>query len=436
MSVTVEVMNVLPHSPADKSGFLKGDIVLSVNKNEIRDVLDYQFYTSEKKLSVEVHRGPEILTLKVSKDEYEDLGLEFETYLMDKKQTCRNKCIFCFIDQNPKGMRDTIYFKDDDSRMSFIAGNYITLTNMSDADVDRIIKQHISPINISVHTTNPELRCKMMSNKNAGKVLDYIKRFADAEIWMNMQIVLCPDINDGKELEKTLADLSEFVPAVQSIAIVPVGLTKYRKGLFPLRSFTKEECSEVIDLVEKYGDGFLEKFGTRLCYPSDEFYLSASRELPCEEFYEDFSQLDNGVGMIRSLLCDVERAVEDEKKRAYTPAPFSVATGFAAFDCIDKAIDIVCKKLYGKRDFVELYKIKNDFFGESVTVAGLVTGGDLISQLKGKKLGERLYIPKVMLRYEQDKFLDDVTLEEAKKELGVDIVPVDTCGDAFVKLFM
>ncbi len=432
----VTVKSVIPHSPADKAGILNGDIIVSVNGNDIRDVLDYDFYTAEKKLKLSIKRGESLLCVNISKGEYENIGCEFDTFLMDKKQSCRNKCIFCFVDQNPKGMRETVYFKDDDERMSFLSGNYITLTNLSERDVERIIKMHISPVNISVHTTEPELRVMMMANKNAGASLSIIDKLADAGIWMNMQIVLCPGINDGVHLEKTLSDLAKFIPAVKSIAIVPVGLTKHREGLFPLRSFTKDECKEVIKTVNRFGDGFFEKYGERLCFASDEFYLTAKEDLPSEEFYDGFPQLDNGVGMIRSFLSDVMLELEDAKPKKALPEKFSVATGYAAYESICKATEMICKKLYGgDSSFVNIFRIKNDFYGESVTVAGLVTGGDLIAQLKGKELGKKLYIPDVMLRYEKDKFLDDVTVSEVSEKLGVELVPVCTGGAEFAELF-
>ncbi len=382
-----------------------------------------------------VHRGPELLTLKVRKDEYEQFGCEFDSYLMDKKRSCRNKCAFCFIDQNPKGMRESIYFKDDDSRMSFLAGNYITLTNLSDEDVERIIKMHISPINVSVHTTNPELRVKLMNNKNAGKCLSYLDKFAENGIWLNAQIVLCPELNDGKELERSLTDLEKYIPALQSIAVVPVGLTKHREGLYPLRAFTKEEAAEVIATVNRFGDRFLEKYGDRICYSADELYLKAELPIPEESFYGDYPQFDNGVGLLRSFISDVDYCLQEEEILA-EPVPFSVATGYAAYPTLDESAERICQKYFkGDRSFIKLYKIKNVFFGESVNVAGLVTGGDLIKELEGKPLGKRLYIPKVMLRYEMDRFLDDVSLDEVSNKLNVEVVPLDADGTSFFRLF-
>lgn len=422
-------------SCAEKCGIKPSDIIISIDGNNICDVIDYDFYTSDESFTVLVHRGSELLSFKVKKDEYEPFGCEFDSFLIDKKQSCKNKCAFCFIDQNPKGMRESIYFKDDDSRMSFLAGNYITLTNLSDSDAERIIKMHISPINISVHTTNPELRVKLMNNKNAGKCLSYMDAFAENGIWMNVQIVLCPEINDGKELERSLTELERYIPALQSIAVVPVGLTKHRDGLFPLRGFTKDEAANVIETVNRFGDGFLEKYGERICYVSDEFYLKAELPIPDDEYYGDYPQFDNGVGLIRSFISDVEYCLEDEKI-AKKPKPFSVATGYGAYSTLCEASERICAKFFGgDESFVNIYRIKNEFFGESVNVAGLVTGSDLIKSLEGEPLGETLYIPKVMLRYEMDRFLDDVTLDELSERLNVEVVPVETDGTAFFKLF-
>jgi putative radical SAM enzyme (TIGR03279 family) len=319
--------------------------------------------------------------------------------------------------------------------MSFLAGNYITLTNLTDADVERIVKMHISPINVSVHTTNPELRVKLMANKNAGKCLSYMDTFAENGIWMNVQIVLCPELNDGAELERSLTELEKYIPALQSIAVVPVGLTKHREGLYPLRSFTKDEARAVIATVDRYGDAFLKKHGERICYCADELYIKAELPIPEEDYYGDYPQFDNGVGLIRSFKTDVSICMEDEKLKK-KPKPFSVVTGYAAYPTLNEALDRICTEYFeGDRSFVKLYKIKNEFFGDSVTVAGLVTGGDIIRELEGKQLGERLYIPKVMLRYEMDRFLDDVTVDELSEKLNVEVVPTDTDGAAFFELF-
>lgn len=431
----VTVYKVADGSLAAKAGIRVGDVIVSVNGKEICDVLDYDFYTSDEKLKLLVHRGAELLEFKIKKGQYESLGCEFETYLMDEKHSCRNKCVFCFIDQNPEGMRETVYFKDDDSRMSFISGNYITLTNLSEKEVCRIIDMHISPINISVHTTDPELRCRMMNNRFAGESLKYMRRFADAGIWMNAQIVACPEINDGEALKRTLTDLEEYLPALQSVAVVPVGLTKHRCGLEPLKAYTKESARELIALVDGFGNEFLKKYGTRLCFCSDEFYLKAELPLPNEDFYEGYPQLDNGVGLLRSLTEELRFALEDTEG-AKEPKEFSVVTGYAAYHTLCALRDEVQKELFGGKEICKIYKIRNDFFGESVTVAGLVTGKDILAQLKGLPLGEKLYIPKVMLRYEMDKFLDDTEVEELEKELGVPVCITDTDGESFLQMFI
>lgn len=412
----VEIKSVIKKSPADKAGLKGGDLLLKVNSHEINDFLDYQFYIEESRLTIEYERKGSVKSVLVKKDEYDDLGLEFETYLMDKEKRCKNKCIFCFIDQNPEGMRESIYFKDDDSRLGFLFGNYITLTNLSERDVERIIEMHISPVNISVHTMNKDLRVKMMKNKNAGECLDIIKHLAENGIEINTQLVLCPGINDGEELKYSLQKLSELYPGVQSIAAVPVGVTKHREGLFEMPEYTKETASEVIDIITSFGDSFKEKHGTRLCYAADEFYLKAERELPNADYYENYCQLENGVGMWTSFkdefmsgLYDMEEADEERK--------LSVATGEAAFPLIKELCDEVTKKYPNTK--INVYKIENDFFGHSVTVAGLVTGKDLINQLKGKELFEKLIIPDVMLRSEGDLFLDNVSVEDTEEALGV-----------------
>lgn len=428
----VTITGVEKASPAAKHGILPGDILISINGHDINDVLDYRFRLTEKKITLLIHRGPDLKEITIKKDEYSDIGLEFETYLMDKKHSCRNKCVFCFIDQLPKGMRDTLYFKDDDSRLSFLMGNYITLTNLSEEDVDRIIEMKTSPINVSVHTTNPELRVKMMKNKNAGKVLSYLRRFADAGISLNCQIVLCKGINDGKELERSMTDLAALYPSLVGVSIVPAGITNYREGLCHLEPFTAEEAGEVIDTIDKFGEKCLKKFGTRLFFSSDELYIEAGRELPGEDYYEGYPQIENGVGMIRSM--DGEFTDELDFLDEYDlekPRKVSVATGAAAYDFIKSLADRLCEQVPTLECHV--YKIINDFFGHNITVAGLLTGKDLANQLKGKDLGNRLLIPRVTLRSEGDVFLDDTTPEWLAEQLGgVEIVPVESTGNDFV----
>ena len=428
----VTITGVEKASPAAKHGILPGDILISINGHDINDVLDYRFRLTEKKITLLIHRGPDLKEITIKKDEYSDIGLEFETYLMDKKHSCRNKCVFCFIDQLPKGMRDTLYFKDDDSRLSFLMGNYITLTNLSEEDVDRIIEMKTSPINVSVHTTNPELRVKMMKNKNAGKVLSYLRRFADAGISLNCQIVLCKGINDGKELERSMTDLAALYPSLVGVSIVPAGITNYREGLCHLEPFTAEEAGEVIDTIDKFGEKCLKKFGTRLFFSSDELYIEAGRELPGGDYYEGYPQIENGVGMIRSM--DGEFIDELDFLDEYDlekPRKVSVATGAAAYDFIKSLADRLCEQVPTLE--CNVYRITNDFFGHNITVAGLLTGKDLANQLNGKDLGDRLLIPRVTLRSEGDVFLDDTTPEWLSEQLGgIEVVPVESTGNDFV----
>ncbi len=420
--MSVEIKNVKKWSVAFFKGIKAGDRLVSVNGNEINDFLDYDFYLKDEKLCLEIEHKGKVKRVTLKKRADDDIGLEFESYLMDKQKRCRNKCIFCFIDQNPEGMRESIYFKDDDSRLSFLFGNYITLTNLSDSDIDRIIKMHISPVNVSVHTMNRGLRVKMMNNKNAGKCLDYIYRLAEAGIELNTQLVLCPGINDGKELEYSITELGKLYPAVQSIAAVPVGITKHREGLFDMPSYTKESAGEVIDIIERLGDEFKVKYGTRLVYAADEFYLKAQRKIPDEEYYESYPQIENGVGMWASFKCEAEGFIEGLEKNSPIKRCVSLATGSAAYPLIEETAGKLMAVYPDVR--INTYEIKNDFYGHSVTVAGLITGGDLINQLKDKDLGEVLIIPDVMLRSEGDLFLDNISLEDAKNQLGVEICTV------------
>lgn len=394
-------------------------------------MLDYRFRLTEKKIVLKIHRESELFDITIKKDEYDDIGLCFETYLMDKKQSCRNKCVFCFIDQLPCGMRDSLYFKDDDSRLSFLMGNYITLTNLSEEDVDRICEMKTSPINISVHTTNPELRVKMMRNKHAGEVLSYMQRFVDAGISLNCQIVLCKGLNDGDELMRSMRDLEKLTPNLIGVSIVPAGLTDHRDGLYPLERLTAEELSGTIDMVDSFADECMKKHGSRLFFCSDEMYLQSGRPLPDEDYYEGYPQIENGVGMIRSLKCEFDDELEflsdyDTEK----PRRLSIATGYLAYGFIKSLTDELMRRVPTLD--VTVYRIRNDFFGENITVAGLITGTDLQNQLEGKELGERLIIPSVMLRAERDMFLDSITVDELSEKLGVEIVASDTNGTSFV----
>ncbi len=412
-------------SPAEKAKLLPGDEIISINGNEIKDVLDYRYYICEKKLSVRVLRDGEEKTFNIKKGEYDDLGLEFETFLMDKKHSCRNKCIFCFIDQLPKGMRDTLYFKDDDSRLSFLQGNYITLTNMTEDDIDRIIKMRMSPINISVHTTDPELRIKMLKNPRSGEVLSYIKKLADAGIEINAQIVLCRGINDGENLERTMHDLACLYPQVSSVSIVPAGLTKHRDGLYPLTPFTKEESAAVVAQVEAFAAACKKALGSYIFYCGDELYLEAGLPLPDGDYYEGYRQIENGVGMISSMKDELDTALEDEEGDGRERI-VSIATGHAAYGFILECAEKITAKFPNVK--IHVYEIKNDFFGESVTVAGLVTGRDLLAQLAGKELGEELLLPSCMLRHGGDLFLCGKSREELETELSVHITLCENDG--------
>lgn len=428
--MAVKIFDVTTGSHADKAGIKKGETLLSINSNEIVDVLDYRFYQVNRKLTLEVADEDEnVRTIEMTKGEYEEIGLEFETYLMDKQHSCRNKCIFCFIDQLPKGMRESLYFKDDDSRLSFLFGNYITLTNITEHEIDRIIKMHISPINVSVHTTNPELRCKMMNNRFAGDTLKYLKRFADAGITLNCQIVSCPGINDGDELVRTLTDLENL--GVNMTAIVPVGLTRYRENLYPLVPYNKETAGQTIDIIEKMGDECVKKHGRRIFFPGDEFYLLAEREIPSPEFYEDFSALEDGIGMIAYLTDDVSWKLEELDADESLCHKVTIACGEGVFPYMKRIMSMINEKF--PNITINTRAIKNNFFGGGVNVSGLVTGGDLIDQLRGDDLGDRLIITSSMLRFENDLFLDDVSTDDVELELGVTLVPVNNNGNDLVE---
>lgn len=428
--MAVKIFDVTTGSHADKAGIKKGETLLSINSNEIVDVLDYRFYQVNRKLTLEVaDEDKNVRTIEMTKGEYEEIGLEFETYLMDKQHSCRNKCIFCFIDQLPNGMRESLYFKDDDSRLSFLFGNYITLTNITEHEIDRIIKMHISPINVSVHTTNPELRCKMMNNRFAGDTLKYLKRFADAGITLNCQIVSCPGINDGDELVRTLTDLENL--GVNMTAIVPVGLTRYRENLYPLVPYNKETAGQTIDIIEKMGDECVKKHGRRIFFPGDEFYLLAEREIPSPEFYEDFSALEDGIGMIAYLTDDVGWKLEELDADESLCHKVTIACGEGVFPYMKRIMSMINEKF--PNITINTRAIKNNFFGGGVNVSGLVTGGDLIDQLRDDDLGDKLIIPSSMLRFENDLFLDDVSTDDVERELGVTLVPVNNNGNDLVE---
>ena len=430
MTHTHIIKNVLPGSIAEELEISAGDKLLAINDQEIEDVFDYHFLANEEYLTVLIEKPDrEQWELEIEKEYEEDLGIEFEQGLMDEYRSCRNKCIFCFIDQMPKDMRETLYFKDDDSRLSFLQGNYVTLTNMSDHDIDRIVRYHLEPINVSFQTTNPELRCKMLHNRFAGEALKKVDRLYEGGITMNGQIVLCKGINDGEELERSIRDLMKYAPQLQSVSVVPVGLSKYRDGLYPLLPFTKEDAKEVLHIIHKWQKKAYEEFGIHFIHGGDEWYILAEEELPEEERYDGYLQLENGVGMLRLLMNEFEEGYEslngDEIDREV-----SVATGFLAYPYIKRMADRIMEK-YPKSK-IHVYGIRNDFFGELITVSGLITGQDLIGQLKGKALGEKLLLPCNMLRIEEQDFLDDVTLQDVKDALQVPVDIVKSSGQDFI----
>lgn len=430
----VKVTEVLHGSRAERAGVCKDDVLVAINGNEIVDVLDYRYYLAEKSVILSLVRDGVPYEVRICKGVYDDIGLEFETPLMDKKMTCKNKCIFCFIDQLPKGLRETLYFKDDDSRLSFLHGNYITLTNLSEKDIDRIVKMRFSPINISVHTTNPELRVRMMKNPRAGEVLSYIGRIADAGLSIHAQIVLCKGWNDGDELTRTMRDLSAYHKAIDSVSVVPAGLTRFRDGLTPLSPYTREEADSVIRQVNAFGDEMRKKYGNRIFACADELYLRAGLPLPNADYYEDYPQIENGVGMVTSMKDELLRALDDvcdNAELSLLKRTVSVATGTAAYPFFCS----VAEKIHAILPNVTLrvYEIVNRFFGESVTVAGLLTGKDYLEQLAGKELGDELLIAETSLRNEEQRFLCGMTLSELSEALQIRITPTASDGYAFLE---
>ena len=433
------VKNVLPGSIAEEMEIAPGDVLLSVNGMEIEDILDYRFAMADTTLSVMMRDGAgDVYELDIEKEYEEDLGIEFENALMDDYHSCSNGCIFCFIDQMPPGMRKTLYFKDDDARLSFLMGNYITLTNVSDADIDRVCRYHLEPVNISIHTTDPELRVQMLRNKHAGEALRHIKTLKDAGITMNGQIVLCKGYNDGDALIRTIRDLSAYLPEMQSVSVVPVGLTKYREHLPELAPFTREDAETVIDVIEKWQATFLQEYGTRFLFASDEWYLLAGRDLPEEEAYEGYPQIENGVGMMRSFLREAYDAIDVLASTDATEdvtGRYLCATGELAFPFIrqiTEKIEDVCPHLS-----VDVCAIRNEFFGPLITVTGLVVGHDLIAQIReilSKDASyDALLVPSQMLRADEDVFLDDVTLEEVRETLAIPVIVTPSGGNAFVR---
>ncbi|MBP5289441.1 MAG: DUF512 domain-containing protein [Clostridia bacterium] len=424
----VTVSGIEKGSDAEKLGVLPGDRLLSIDGHPIRDVLDYRFYLTEPEILLRFQRGESVYEKKLKKRRYDDIGLDFDTFLMDRKKSCANRCIFCFIDQNPCGMRETIYFKDDDTRLSFLMGNYVTLTNVSDEELSRIVKMRLSPVNVSVHTTSPELRVKMLGNPKAGRIMEQLRILTEGGIDVNCQIVSCPGINDGEELVRTVRDLETLFPAVQSIAVVPAGLTRHREGLYPLEVYRRESAEKVLSIVDRFQAEYLEKYDWRYVYAADEFYLAAGRELPREEAYDGYPQLDNGVGLIRSareeILAELEERVAGGswEKLPKNPVRITLCTGVAAEAFLREIADAIHEKLPQVTFTVEA--VKNRFFGETVTVAGLLCGQDIIDAFKDKK-PDVLFIPAVALRHERDKFLDDVTFETVQNAIGGKVLAVE-----------
>ena len=438
------IKSVEAGSIAEELEIEPGDVLLTINDEEIGDIFDYRFLIKDEYIEAVIRKpdGEEWL-LEIDKEYDDDLGIVFENGLMDDYRSCHNKCIFCFIDQMPPGMRETLYFKDDDSRLSFLQGNYITLTNMQEKDVDRIIRMNLAPINISVQTTNPELRCKMLHNRFAGEKLKFLDKLYEGHIEMNGQVVCCKGVNDGEELKRTIEDLSKYLPFMRSVSVVPAGITKFREGLYPLELFTKEEAGEIIDLIESYQQGFYEEFGLHFIHASDEWYITAERDFPEEERYDGYIQLENGVGMMRLFIDEFGEALEQlVKSKKYKELKESlhrtvtIATGKLTYSTMQSFAEQVEKFFPGLT--IHVISIRNDFFGETITVSGLITGQDLVKQIKGQQnagmeLGDTLNIPSNMLRSGEQVFLDDMTVDEAEKALNMRVVPVESGGKDFLE---
>ncbi len=423
---------VEPGSIAEELGIQPGDRLISINGTVIEDVFDYRYLTDDEELTLLIYSAEENdeYEADIEKDADEDLGIVFEAGLMDEYRHCSNKCIFCFIDQMPPGMRETLYFKDDDARLSFLQGNYVTLTNMSPKDVERICFYKLSPINVSIHTTNPELRCKMLHNRFAGDALKKLDTFCEAGIEINGQIVLCKGWNDGAELDRTLGDIEKYLPNLVSLSVVPVGLTKFREGLCPLEPFGKEESATVIDQIEKWQKYYYDKYGSRIVYASDEWYLKAGREIPPIDAYEGFPQMENGVGMVRSLLEEFEEALAEDDSGRIMKGRFTFVTGKLIEPILKTLAQRITEKYPETR--TEVIGIRNDFFGNLITVAGLVTGQDILAQLKGRDLGDYIVMPSCMLRMGESVLLDDITVEDLQKALQTNIRIVKSGGYALI----
>jgi len=431
----IEISDIHKGSIADELGIEPGDFLVSINEQMIHDVFDYRFHCADTHLTLEIEKkNGESWQFDIEKDEAEDLGIEFAMPLLDEEKSCRNKCIFCFIDQLPKGMRETLYFKDDDARLSFLYGNYITMTNLSDDEIDRIIRYRMSPVNVSVHTTNPELRVSMLNNRFAGDILEKIRRFTSNGITVNCQIVVCPGINDGRELDRTISDLTMLSPELHSISVVPVGLTRFRDDLPKLTPFNKERALEVVNQVEKWQERLLDKYGSRIVYIADELYIMAEKPLPDYEAYEDFPQIENGVGMVSAFSYEVKEALKDFEESPVTiknEKTVSIATGVSVFKHFKEITSYIEETIKGLR--INVYPVENTFFGRSVTVTGLLTGYDLIRELKDKNLGEKLLLCRNMFKSGTDIMLDDVTKGELEDKLGIKVQLVDPDGYALIE---
>lgn len=429
------IEKVNKNSIAEELQIVPGDILVSINDCEVKDIIDYKYLISDDYVVVKIEKeNGDIWELEIEKEYDEDLGIFFTNPLIDKAKSCRNKCIFCFIDQLPKGMRKTLYFKDDDSRLSFLQGNFITLTNLSNEEIDRIVQYRLSPINISVHTTNPELRIKMLNNKNAGKLFDILKKFSAANIQMNCQIVLVPGINDGKELDRTLDDLSDLYPSINSVAVVPVGITKYREGLHHIEPFDSNKSYELIEQLREKQEQFFQKLGTRFVFPSDEFYCMSGEEVPNYDEYEGFPQIENGVGLMRLFYYEIDKELNKIKSNIYNNKKFIIATGTLA----SKYMETICSKVMDKVKglSVVVVPVKNDFFGHKITVSGLITGTDLINQLKDYEDFDGVIIPESMLRSGEEVFLDDFTIRDIENKLNTNVIVSKVSGSDFVDIFV
>lgn len=424
------ITDIEENSPAWRRDIKPGDTLIRINGQVIKDIIDYKYYAYDARLTLEIHdpKG-KIKIIKISKQEGADLGLTFDSYLMDQPRACANKCVFCFVDQLPHGMRASLYFKDDDNRLSFLQGNYVTLTNLPDSEIQRMIDMRLGPLNISVHATEPELHSRLLGHKNSARALHAIQRFKEAGITMNCQIVCCPGLNDSEHLDRSMRDLAQMYPAVKSVSVVPVGLTKYREGLTELTPFDREHARKTVRQIESFGNECLERFGSRVFYPADELYLKAALDIPPDTFYEEYPQLENGVGMLRLLMTEAEEELLNWHEAESTP--FTIATGKAAAKYLQKILVSAREKCANINGAISI--IENEFFGELIDVAGLLTGGDLIRQLRGKNLGTRLLISKSMLRHGGDVFLDDTTLKDVSKALNIQIRVVAQDGADLVR---